>query len=284
MIGAEIKANRQLQLNDVISQSIVICYREQVDQLVQTLLTETLNPVVARAQYTSEELKYASNFRCFMGHRDAWIRATEEKGYTLICEADFVPCIGLGRLPVFWPHERSLAWGYLYQGSPRLLSLSKTGHLRGHATPLVSYVINSAVARIFLRFFKSQTAQYGPKNYFAHDAHLQWWTMGQGAEAYIPERHYGEHGGYPQPEHARFGMRRGGLHRADNLFGPLAFIPMYADGSYVEFARQRIIARAYGWARLLSGRWIVDSNVYSRTRWDTIRMYGVGCARLLPHV
>ena len=151
--------------------------------------------------------------------------------------------------------------------------------------PTSGYVINSDVAKIFLRFFDYQMAQYNPKRLYTFDAHLQWWAMGQGAEAYIPLRHYGEHGGNPQPEHRIFGVRlvgerRGGVHRADNLQGPLAFLPQYANGKRISFISQRTIARGYGWARLLCGRWISD--VYSRSRWDTMKMHAIGLRRCFP--
>ena len=273
-------------LENVVTQSIIICHNERIDELYQTLTKENLNPIVQRARYcTTTEIRDSKTFKCFCGHRDSWKAAVKTKGYTLICEADFVPCLGLGRLQIFWPLEKSLAWGYLYQGSPRLLSRSERGHFRGHAAPLVAYVINSDVAKIFLRFFDYEMAQYNRSDYITFDAHLQWWAMGQGAEAYIPLRHYGEHGGNPQPEHRIFGVRlvgerRGGVHRADNLQGPLAFLPLYANGSRISFISQRMIARGYGWARLLCGRWI--SNGYSGNRWDTLRMYGIGLWRLLP--
>src|SRR5262249_6340257 len=139
------------------------------------------------------------------------------------------------------------------------------GYLRGHCAPLVGYIVNKRVAEIMLRFFDYEMAKYGTAEYFAFDAHLQWWVMGGGGEAYMPARHYGEHGGMPNPEHARSqGVRGAGLHRADNLAGPLAFLPQYANGSRIKFMEERLRARAFGWARLLFGRWIVDTHVYGR--------------------
>jgi hypothetical protein len=209
--------------------------------------------------------------------------ASENWGYTMICEADFVPCAQLGSLPVFWPIEKPLAWGYLYQGSPRLLSVvGKERFLRGHCAPTVAYVINSQVAKILLRFFDHEMNQYNPHSYFTWEAHLQWWVMGQGGEAYIPLKHYGEHGGAPNSEHMKFGREaRGGRHRADNLASPLAFRPGYARNSWLDFVIERAGARALGWARLLTGRWIIDTNVYSRDWLDTINMQMIGVRRLL---
>jgi hypothetical protein len=132
-----------------------------------------------------------------------------------------------------------------------------------------------------LRFFDLEIAKYGTETYFTFDAHLQWWVMGQGAEAYIPLRHYGEHGGLPNPEHATLGLlTRAGRHRADNLARPLAFLPQYCAGSRMKLLRERAIARAFGWARLFAGRWIANTNVYPRKLRHTARMYWVGFRRL----
>ena len=50
-----------------------------------------------------------------------------------------------------------LAWGYLYQGSPRLLALiGSQPFLRGHTAPLVAYVINQGVAEIFLWYYEGE--------------------------------------------------------------------------------------------------------------------------------
>jgi hypothetical protein len=217
-----------------------------------------------------------------MNHQRAWQIAAKTPGYTLICEADFVPCDRLGDLPVFWPTERPMAWGYLYQGSPRLLALiGPQRYLRGHCAPLVAYVVNRPVAECMLRFFDIEMRQFGTETYFTFDAHLQWWVMGQGAEAYMPLRHYGEHGGFPNREHGESHyVRRAGRHRADNLEAPLAFLPPYARGSWINYWKERALARALGWGRLLTGRWIEDTNVYSRTLSSTARMYWIGFRRL----
>jgi len=198
-------------------------------------------------------MTFPTNTRAFINHFRGWKEVAESPGFTLICEADFVPCKGFGTFPVFWPIQKRLAWGYLYQGSPRLLAWQRP-FLRGHCAPLVAYVINSSVAEVFLKFYEHEIREYGPQTYFSFDAHLQWWTMGRGCEAYIPMCHYGEHGGLPNPEHRRFGrLPRAGRHRADNLAGALAFLPQYAKGSWVRFWVERLEARALGWARLFGG-------------------------------
>ena len=272
------------RLRDVVTKSIIVCYKEDVVDLHRHLSASGLAPMTLRGTYSEQELKLPATTRTFMNHRDAWRIAAETPGYTVICEADFVPCRDLATLPVFWPLDNPLAWGYLYQGSPRLLAIVEPGaHLRGHCAPLVGYIINQTIAGILLQFYEYERAKHGLDSYSMFDAHLQWWAMGLGAEAYIPPRHYGEHGGLPNPEHAKHALlSRAGRHRADNLAGPLAFLPQYAKGSRVRYMRERIKYRSMGWGRLLTGRWIVDTNVYSRDRTKTIRMLNVGFKRLLP--
>ena len=269
------------KLSDLMTLSVILCYKEDVSELQSQLALSGLKTTVYRACYTADQLRYPAATRCFMSHRAAWEIASKTPGYTLICEADFVPCRRLGELPVFWPEENSLAWGYLYQGSPRLLSLiGRERYLRGHCAPLVAYIINSKVAEIMLRFYDSEIAKYGTEQYFTFDAHLQWWVMGQGAEAFIPLRNYGEHGGMPNPEHAKSPLvKRAGKHRADTLAAPLAFLPQYAQGSRLRYYRERAEGRLFGWARLLTGRWIVDTNVYTRDWRATFLMLWLGFIR-----
>jgi hypothetical protein len=267
----------------VVGRSIILTWCEEVDQLSKALKEEGLNPQVQRATYTNEQATFARNTRTFMNHAEAWKRATKHNDYTLICESDFIPCLGLGSFPAFWPLENKLAWAYLYQGSPRILAvLGERRYLRGHAAPLVAYVINSTVAEILIRFYDYELSVYDPHDYFAFDAHLRWFAMGQGAEAYIPLRHYGEHGGPPNPEHGKLGiLPRAGTHRADNLAAPLHFLPQYARGSRVRYAVERTKARLFGIARLLSGRWISETNVYDFSPAARRKMNLIGAKRLL---
>jgi hypothetical protein len=269
------------RLRDIIERSVVLCYREDVTALQRTLAQEGLNPSIYRPIYSGEELKLPSATRTFMSHRNAWQLAAKATGYTLICEADFIPCRGVGDFPVFWPENSPKAWGYLYQGSPRLLAL-KEGFLRGHCAPLVAYVVNKYTAEILLRFYDLEVSRRKETEYYTFDAHLQWYAMGEGAEAYIPAYHYGEHGGLPNPEHAKLGrLPRAGIHRADNLIGPLAFLPHYAKGSMWVFYTERLKARGLGFLRLLMGRWIKKTNVYTLSRRDLTRMFFVGLDRLV---
>ncbi|UYN93251.1 MAG: hypothetical protein KIT25_14400 [Enhydrobacter sp.] len=268
-------------LGDVVGRSFILAYREDVSPLQAALAAEGLNPIVQRARYTDEEMTYARCARTFINHHMAWQRAAQEDGYTLICESDFVPCRGMGGFDVFWPTADPMAWGYLYQGSPRLFAVIGTeAFLRGHCAPLVAYVVNAPVARLFCEFFQDEMGRYDPRKYFTFDAHLQWFAMGRGSSAYITLKHYGEHGGLPNPEHAEAGMPRAGQHRADNLAAPLRFLPQYARGSRWAYAAVRAQSRWLGLARLLANRWFVATREYPASLGARLRMFGIGVRRL----
>ena len=274
-------------MREAVKQVIVLAYKEDVQPLIDALEQERLPTSVQRIQYSDDELRYAFNSRLLLNHRLAWEKAADLPGYTMICESDFVPCRGLGDFPVFWPEADARAWGYLYQGSPRLLAMSdgRPPYLRGHVSPMVAYVVNAVVARILLEYFAHLEANYDLSKYFSFEAFLQWFVMGKGAAAYIPWRHYGEHGGLPNKEHASIGkLRHGGEHHADNLMGPLYFLPQYADGSALRFFLVRAKWRLLGVGRLISGRWIVKTNVYDLSLWDRCRMFMAGVGRLAPRM
>jgi hypothetical protein len=275
--------HKRQSLRDVIDKVIVVAYREDVSDLVSSLKVEGFKVEVLRPKYTPEEMTYSKNSRTLLNHRSAWQRASQGTNYTLICEADFVPCRGIGDFEVFWPTEKVCAWGYLYQGSPRLLAMvGQRPYLRGHTAPLVSYVVNASVAELMIKFFEVEKKTYDLRSYFTFDAHLQWGVMGLGAEAYIPMRHYGEHGGIPNPEHERLGaLPRAGRHRADNLMNSLHFLPQYANGSYLSYLQTRLGAHLLGFGRLLSGRWISSTDVYKFGGLDVVKMYLIGLRRLI---
>jgi len=274
-------------MREAVKQVIILAYKEDVQPLMDALDQERLPTVVQRIEYSDVELRYSFASRLLLNHRLAWEKAANLPGYTLICESDFVPCRGLGDFPVFWPETDPRAWGYLYQGSPRLLAMSagRPPYLRGHVSPTVAYVVNAAVARILLEYFEHLKANYDLSQYFSFEAFLQWFVMGKGAAAYIPWRHYGEHGGLPNKEHSTIGkLRHGGEHHADNLMGPLYFLPQYAAGSALRFFLVRAKWRLLGIARLISGRWIVMTNVYDLSLWDRCKMFMAGVGRLAPRM
>ena len=274
-------------IRDVVRQAIVLAYKEDAQPLLTALEEERLPASLQRITYTPQELTYALNSRTLLNHRLAWEKAAQLPGYTLICESDFVPCRGLGDFPVFWPQTNARAWGYLYQGSPRLLWLSegRPAYLRAHASPAVAYVVNATVAGMMLGDFEHLSSTQDLSQYFSFETFLQWHLMGKGAAAYMPPRHYGEHGGLPNKEHAAIGkLNHGGEHHADNLMSQLRYLPQYARGSRLRFLVVRTKWRLLGIGRLLSGRWIEPTNVYDLSFRDRCRMFLAGAARLAPRL
>ncbi len=81
----------------------------------------------------------------------------------------------------------------------------------------------------------------------------------------MSRRQLGEHGGVTSSEHSRAGAARGGRHRADVLAGPLAFTPPYARGERGRYAAERLFGRMVGLARILTGRWTIDTDRHSWT-------------------
>ena len=64
----------------------------------------------------------------------------------------------------------------------------------------------------------------------------------KGVRIYIASKSYGEHGGIPNPEHKINGFTS--WHQADSLFGPLAFMPAYAQKSAWRYLFFRVRSRA----------------------------------------
>ena len=271
------------RLSEVVSQSYIVCHKEDVTELRDALSREGLNPSENRLAYSDKEKAYHSSTKCFLNHASVWHEAATKAGYTLIVEADFVPCRGLGSFATFWPVEDVEAWGYLYQGSPRVLALiGPSEFLRSHCSPTVSYVINSVIAKKLIKFYEYEFGRHDPHKHYTFESHLQWWMMGQGGRAYMPLRHYGEHGGRPNPDHAAVAnLSRQGEHHADNLAAPLQFLPAYAEGSRLKYLQVRAVSKLHGLARLATGRWISVTDAYDLSVRDRLKMTWIGFRRLV---
>ena len=71
------------------------------------------------------------------------------------------------------------------------------------------------------------------------------------------------------------------LARADVLAGPLYFLPQFCDGQRWRYWYTRVRERLLGFARLVSGRWIVKAGSYPYDFRSKLEMMGVGLRRLL---
>jgi hypothetical protein len=190
--------------------------------------------------------------KCLVNHANAWRIARDRSRPTVVVEADFVPVKGFGGLPLPCPADRrGKSLPYLYACGAELWD-TEAEFARGHAGSTVAYVVWPAVARLLLTFYEQQLEINPSGAYSTFDTQMGYWLKDRGVESFFPLKQYGEHGGLPNPEHRRAGPSR--THRADALQAPLSFLPAYAEGSHARAGWTRLVARAFGWARFLTGR------------------------------
>lgn len=241
-----------MMLRHQVHQTILLAHRENTDRLAQVLTDTGLTPTIQRQEDLPEYAGYANIYRCLLNHHAAWQQAATNPGPTLIMEADFVPVQNMGDLPLpFDPtHPRTgLAW--LYTCAPQIYSITDQGYADGFSTSLVAYLVTSQAAQALLAFLPHITAHHGT-GYYNFDSDLDKYLRQRQFTNYIPYRNYGEHGGKANPEHRKNGMT--GLHRADTLYGPLAFAPDYSLQETRAIAR--LNARVRGLGRLATGRYL----------------------------
>jgi hypothetical protein len=240
-------------LRAVCSGVVIVAHNEDTTELRSTLRAQGFCVDEVRGPYTPEQLRYSAIMRCLVNHANAWRIAAQRNRPTIVVEADFVPVSEFADLPVPVPPEKwndSLA--YLYSVGPQLWDLAEGGVARGHAGGMVALWIPPKVASALLEFFGEEVETVPPGAYSPFDSKVGFWLNARGIECYIPYRHYGEHGGIGNPEHAVAGLGR--PHQADALQGSLTFLPMYARGSRLRYLKTRARARIWGVLRLLCGR------------------------------
>jgi GR25 family glycosyltransferase involved in LPS biosynthesis len=247
----------QPNLAEAIGQTFILAYKESTEVLEKTLAQAGLSCEVLRQKDQPEYQHYASIYRCMLNHQQAWIRATQSGQPTLIVEADFVPVSGFGELPLpFKLSQSDVGICWLYTCASQLYSVTTEGFGEGYSTGLVAYIVTPKAAQILCEFVIEITEAHGT-GYFNFDSYVDWFLRLHHLKNYIAFRNYGEHGGRPNPEHRRNGMS--GIHRADVLYGKLAFKPAYVTASrhpslHLLLARGQ--ARLKGIARLLLGKFL----------------------------
>lgn len=247
----------QLALSQTIAKTLVIAYKESTKKLETCLNQEGLSCQVLRQIHLPEYQGYASSYLCFLNHYKGWKIAAQETEPTLIVEADFVPVVGIGNLPLPLDPERSnagLAW--IYTCAPQIYSVSTTGYAQGFSTATVAYLLTPIAAQVLMEFGQDIIANADPTRYITWDSSIEDFLRQKGLVCYVPFRNYGEHGGKPNPEHKVAGL---GTHRADVLFGKLAFHPFYAEGQgnpQRVLWQTRLTSRLKGIIRLLLGKYL----------------------------
>jgi hypothetical protein len=280
-------------LASIVTRAYILAYTEDTSQLEQALAAEGFSPVALRPRYSDEELTYSRTIRCLLNHDHAWRNAASHDGFTLVMEADFVPCENFGKLPIpFSPAAHGgNAWAFLYGGGPRIFKRHPDGSLQGHAACPVAYLISPRVGAWLAEYTSEELARHGDlTRYSLWDTQFQWHLMGKGALCFMPWHQYGEHGGLSNPEHQRAGtgvakrnpflayLGFGANHHAEVLWSPLKFLPAYARNSRWTFWRTRAEAKLIGWLRLFTGR--VVQRTGRRTFGESLRLYAACGLRL----
>ena len=280
-------------LVDYIAQTFVIAYKEPTEQLTNTLEQFGCDCTVLRQVHQPGYETYSPSFLCLLNHRSAWELALRSKRPTLIVEADFVPVANFAQLPPpFDPTDESVVIAWLYTCAAHIFNVSKPGSksaskpgsksvsnktnvlAQGYSTSMVAYVVNAKSARQLIELAAQVEKDPGPRQYSPWDSGIEYYLRDLGMHNYVPFRNYGEHGGLPNPEHGRNRLSK--AHRADVLYGKLAFAPMYASEhgklSRWMWWKVRAYARVKGLGRLLLLKYLRGEVVKkSRQGWALVR-------------
>ncbi|WP_243714141.1 LPS biosynthesis glycosyltransferase [Nostoc sp. 106C] len=246
------------QLVDCISRVLIIAYKESTQELEALLTSEGFDVEVLRQEAKPEYQNFSRSYLCLMNHCRAWQRAMQAAQPTIIIEADFVPVVDFGELPLpFNPNQNDVGISWLYTCAPQLYYVSSDGYAEGFSTSAVAYIVNPQSACYLLELAEEIRTNVGVTNYSTWDSTIDSFLRQKKLKNYIPWRNYGEHGGLPNPEHYQNKLSK--THRADVLHGKLAFIPLYAVGKNdgnLRLLSVRFWARIKGITRLLTGRFL----------------------------
>ncbi|MEL6351071.1 MAG: LPS biosynthesis glycosyltransferase [Cyanobacteria bacterium J06627_28] len=262
-------------LVECISQTFILAYKEPTEQLSSVLTQAGCNCRVLRQVHQPGYETYSPSFLCLLNHRSAWEMALRSDKPTLIVEADFVPVENFRALPPpFDPTDDDLGIAWLYTCAPQIYNVSGAVSLnpfkasagagifaQGYSTSMVAYVITAKSARALIDLAAQVEKDPGPRIYSAWDSGIEYYLREVDAKKgqphifhnYVPFRNYGEHGGRPNPEHRQNQLST--AHRADVLYGKIAFAPLYAmENNQVkkwDWLKARLYARLKGLGRLV---------------------------------
>lgn len=252
-------------LRQAIDRTFVIAYQEDTTSLESTFTRAKLPYEVLRQVEGEIPSDFSRSYACLMNHCKAWRKIVAMGKAALIIEADFVPVKGFADLPMpcdVMDSRTGVAW--LYTCASQLYSVTAAGFAEGCSVSTVAYIVTPNAAVGLLALAEQIRLTYGERSYSSWDSEVESSLRSRSLVCYIPFRNYGEHGGMPNPEHAQNRDRWkhfSSCHRADRLYGELAFLPAYAL-NYWEFRQVRLYAWVKGLGRLFLGKFL---------RWKVIR-------------
>ncbi len=242
-----------MRLIDYTSTVLIIAHREETSRLSTSLEQAGFHCQVQRQAHREEQANFSRSYLCFLNHVEAWKWIAEHQQPAVIVEADFVPVQHMGQLPLpFDPEQADVGLAWLYTCAAQVYDISPARHAQGYSSSMVAYIMTPRAVPSLLQFFERVSHNPGPYHYYPWDSELDKVLLAQDLRNYVPFRNYGEHGSdSPNPEHQAHQLGR--THRADVLYGPLAFEPAYAVSE--GFWRTRLWGRLRGLARLGMGRY-----------------------------
>ena len=242
--------NAQPLLVDHIGQTLILAYQESTDELTAFLRDVGHCVKVLRQVHRPGYDTYSRSYLCLLNHRQAWSWALQSEQPTLIVEADFVPVTNFGELPPpFDPADESMGIAWLYTCASQIYNITDEGYAEGYSTAMVAYVVTPQSAQQLIELAERVQADLGPEIYTPWDSGIEYYLRDRNFHNYVPWRNYGEHGGIPNPEHQTNNLSN--THRADVLYGPLAFEPAYG-----QVLKERAYGRIKGLGRLLLNKYL----------------------------
>ena len=245
-------------IKDAIAQALIIAYKEDTQQLATCLTNQGFDCQVIRQQHQPAYQGYSPSYLCLLNHCAAWQQVMDAGQPMLICEADFVPVRNLStRQMPYNPQADNVGIAWLYTCAPQIYNVSSDNHAIGFSTSMVAYILTPTGAEHLIKLAEQITEHPGPTQYSTWDSKIEEFLRIRGLNGYVPWRNYGEHGGKPNPEHKKAGLSP--VHRADVLYGKLAFAPIYTETQtypklHVLFSRLK--ARVKGIGRLALGKYL----------------------------
>lgn len=258
LTSPKILAKNMSSIKDAIDQTIILAYKEDTEPLETFFLEQKFGCQVIRQKHKTGHKGYSPSYLCMLNHCNAWLKVIASNQPTLICEADFVPVRNLASLPLpYDPALGDMGIAWLYTCAPQIYHVLPNNQAVGFSTSMVAYILTPIGAKhlIDMAFQIAQASE--PKQYSTWDSLIEEFLRIRGLNGYVPWRNYGEHGGKPNPEHKKAGFSP--AHRADVLYGQLAFAPLYTamqpyPGLHVLCSRLK--ARIKGLGRLALGRYL----------------------------
>ncbi|TVP60479.1 MAG: LPS biosynthesis glycosyltransferase [Nodularia sp. (in: Bacteria)] len=261
MSNTLINAQARLSNNSLVShidKVFIIAYKESTQQLEEVLTQEGFQCEVFRQENKPEFQNFSRSYLCLLNHCRAWKQAIQEDKPIIVIEADFVPVVDFCQLPLpFNPDQSDVGISWLYTCAPQMYNISSSGYVEGFSTSAVAYIVTPQAACCLIELAEEIREKVGETNYSTWDSSIDSFLRERKLKNYIPWRNYGEHGGLPNPEHSQNNLSK--THRADTLYGKLAFIPLYAvhqKPEKLKFLTVRLQARIKGLGRLATGRFL----------------------------